>query len=163
VEIDPEVIALRDRFHVPADDHRFRVICADGVDYVAQAEGRPDILFLDGFDNRGLPLALSERAFYDSCRKRLGRAGLLVANLCDNSMAFTVLQHRIAGSFDGRVIGVPAEQYGNRIVFASCDPAFPPPWPVVKQAAADLSCRGSVDYMLKARRIEPALQRWIPR
>lgn len=91
VEIDPEVIALRDRFHVPADDHRFRVICADGVDFVAAAGGRPDILFLDGFDSGGLPEALSERAFYDNCRDRLGGAGLLVANLCDNSMAFAVL------------------------------------------------------------------------
>src|SRR5690606_15673673 len=32
VEIDPDVIALRDAFHVPPDDARFRVIAADGKD-----------------------------------------------------------------------------------------------------------------------------------
>ncbi|MBS49512.1 MAG: spermidine synthase [Sphingobium sp.] len=160
VEIDPEVIALRDHFHVPADDHRFRVLCGDGADYVAKAGGRPDVLFLDGFDSRGLPQALSERAFYDSCRARLGPAGLLVANLCDNATAFTILKRRIAGSFDGRAIAIPAEQRGNRIVFASADTAFPPSLESFRQAARRVIPRDVVDYATKARRIEPALRRW---
>ena len=63
VEIDPKVIALRDAFHVPPDDARFRIVCADGVDYVALAAGSPDVLLLDGFDARGLPDALSEPVF----------------------------------------------------------------------------------------------------
>lgn len=55
IEIDPEVIALRQQFHIPPDDHRFRVICADGADYLAASAGKPDILFIDGFDSKGLP------------------------------------------------------------------------------------------------------------
>ena len=35
VEINPDVIALRDQFHVPRDDERFRVVCADGAQYVS--------------------------------------------------------------------------------------------------------------------------------
>ncbi|WP_066768263.1 fused MFS/spermidine synthase [Sphingobium sp. CCH11-B1] len=160
VEIDPEVIALRDEFHVPADDHRFRVICADGVDYVARAGGRPDVLLLDGFDGRGLPRALSERAFYDNCRERLGSAGLLVANLCDNETAFAILNRRIAASFDGRAISIPAERRGNRIVFASADSAFPPSIETLRCAAHHLVSHEVVDYAAKARRIAPALERW---
>lgn len=163
VEIDPEVIALRDRFHVPADDHRFRVICADGVDYVANASGRPDVLFLDGFDSRGLPKALSERGFYDSCRARLGSEGLLVANLCDNDAGFALPKRRIAASFDGRAIAIPAERRGNRIVFACADAAFPPPTESLRRTVDDLPSHGAVDYAAKARRIEPELMRWAPR
>lgn len=111
----------------------------------------------------GLPHALSERAFYDSCRARLGPNGLLVANLCDNNAAFAVLQRRIAGSFDNRAIGVPAERRGNRVVFASADPAFPPSPETFRQAAKQSVAKDVVDYALKARRIEPALQRWIRR
>ena len=108
VEIDPAVIALREQFHIPPDNDRFRVICADGLDYILSAPGAPDILILDGFDSRGLPPALSERSFYDSCRDRLGRNGLLVANLCDNAMAFATLERRIGASFENRTIVVPA-------------------------------------------------------
>lgn len=160
VEIDPNVIALRDQFHVPADNHRFRVICADGVDYVAQADGKTDVLLLDGFDSRGLPQPLSERAFYDSCRERLGAEGLLVANLCDNATAFTVLKRRIAASFDGRAIAVPAERRGNRVVFASADAAFPPSPERIRRSARHLVPHEVVDYAVKARRIESELQRW---
>ncbi|MFP3747784.1 spermidine synthase, partial [Achromobacter sp. SIMBA_011] len=34
VEINPQVIALRDVFRIPHDDARFAVVCADGADYV---------------------------------------------------------------------------------------------------------------------------------
>ncbi len=159
VEIDPDVIALREHFHIPPDNDRFRVICADGVDYVTKATGNPDVLFLDGFDSRGLPQALSERAFYDNCRARLGSRGLLVANLCDNSNAFAVLVRRIATSFEGRAISVPAERRGNRVVFASADPEFPPSPKAIKEARGRLASECVVDYRAKARRIKAAMQR----
>jgi spermidine synthase len=57
VEINPQVIALRDQFHVPRDDERFRVICADGAKYVTDPfpDHRPDVLLIDGYDADGLP------------------------------------------------------------------------------------------------------------
>ena len=51
---------MREKFKIPPDDRRFRVICADGVDYLATAATQPDVLLIDGFDSRGLPQALSE-------------------------------------------------------------------------------------------------------
>lgn len=159
VEIDPDVIALREHFHIPPDNDRFRVICGDGVDYVTKAKGNPDVLFLDGFDSSGLPQALSERAFYDNCRARLGAKGLLVANLCDNSTAFAVLVRRIAVSFDGRAVSVPTERCGNRVVFASSDPAFPPSLKAINEARHWLASENVVDYQVKAMRIKAALHR----
>ena len=156
VEIDPAVIALREQFHIPSDNDRFRVICADGLDYILSAPGAPDILILDGFDSRGLPPALSEQSFYDSCRQRLGRSGLLVANLCDNAMAFATLVRRIGASFGNRTIVVPAENGGNRVVFASTDPGFPPARQTVRGHLPDTDV---VDYEAKARRVVRALAR----
>ncbi|WP_457550948.1 spermine/spermidine synthase domain-containing protein, partial [Burkholderia thailandensis] len=47
IEIDPDVIALRDRFRIPPDDARFTVLCADGADYVAAAgEASADVLIV---------------------------------------------------------------------------------------------------------------------
>lgn len=160
IEIDPQVIGLREQFDIPPDDHRFRVICTDGVDYVATAPESPDVLLIDGFDKTGLPPALSEQAFYDSCRARLGSHGLLVANLCDNARAFPTLVRRIAASFDGRAIAIPAEQRGNRVVFACADAAFPPTFDAVRLAAQNLPSRDPIDYSIKLRRIMPALRRW---
>ncbi len=161
VEIDPDVIALRHEFQIPPDDDRFRVICADGVDFLDAAGGTPDILLVDGFDSNGLPQALSEQAFYDSCRARLGAGGLLVANLCDTSRAFPTLVRRIAASFDGRAIAIRAERRGNRVVFASADHAFPPSRETLDKAARSLPSHEAVDYPAKARRIKPALRRWM--
>lgn len=55
VEINPQVIALRDRFYIPEDDHRFRVLCENGADYVAIAPETTDVLIVDGYDINGLP------------------------------------------------------------------------------------------------------------
>tara|TARA_B100000378_G_scaffold158898_1_gene127926 strand:- start:284 stop:736 length:453 start_codon:yes stop_codon:yes gene_type:complete len=136
------------------------VICADGADYLAATTGKPDILFIDGFDSEGLPPSLSQQAFYDNCRARLGPDGLLVANLCDNSLAFATLVRRIAASFDGRAIAIPAERRGNRVVFASPEASFPPSAELIDGAAQRLGLTDMVNYSIKARRIKPALHRW---
>ncbi|MFW2457731.1 PEP-CTERM sorting domain-containing protein, partial [Methyloversatilis discipulorum] len=49
-EISPAVIALRDRFHIPPDDDRLTVSCADGAEWVAAHDGVFDLLWVDGFD-----------------------------------------------------------------------------------------------------------------
>src|SRR6266702_7657353 len=36
IELNPDVIALREEFRIPADDERFRVICTDAAGYIAR-------------------------------------------------------------------------------------------------------------------------------
>jgi hypothetical protein len=67
VEINPDVIALREQFHIPTDDDRFRVICGDGADYVAETSDSPEALLVDGFDVLGQPPQLCSQQFYDDC------------------------------------------------------------------------------------------------
>lgn len=65
VEINPHIVALRDEFHIPADSGRFRVVLGDGAEFVRNPPRRFDVLLLDGYDQDGLPLALSSQRFYD--------------------------------------------------------------------------------------------------
>ncbi|SIT50659.1 Spermine/spermidine synthase family protein (fragment) [Paraburkholderia piptadeniae] len=80
VEINREVIALRERFHIPPDDGRLTVLCADGTHYVSSGEIRSDVLVLDGFVANGLPRELGSRGFYEACHRHLNEDGVLVAN-----------------------------------------------------------------------------------
>ena len=49
VEINPHVIALRERFQVPPDGPRFRVVQDDGAHFVATTHDRFDVLLIDAF------------------------------------------------------------------------------------------------------------------
>jgi len=116
VEINPMVIALREAFSIPEDNHRFRVICGDGADYVRHLADSPDVLLVDGFDRHGQPAQLSSQAFYDDCCRFLSRNGLLVVNLCgpEDQQAL----ERIRQTFEDRLLIVVPEDGENKIVFA---------------------------------------------
>ncbi len=126
VELSPAVIALREKFGVPGDDARFRVICADGADFVRDASLALDVLLVDGFDAGGQPPGLCTRAFYDDCRKALCGKGVLVVNLCADDADYDRHVGRISAAFAGRSVVVEAEDGDNKVVFASLDQGFPP-------------------------------------
>ncbi|MFP3557596.1 spermidine synthase [Paraburkholderia sp. SIMBA_049] len=124
VEINPDVLALRSLFQIPADDERFAVICADGAHYVDSSEHRPDVLLVDGFNAEGVPPQLCSTAFYTACRRQLPDNGLLVANLISSDSGFRRCVCSIRAVFDDAVVVVPAEDSPeNVIVFAWKAPA----------------------------------------
>src|SRR5260370_9908410 len=47
IEINPKGIALRDQFYIPADDDRFRCICADGPEVGSRTSLLTEVLLLD--------------------------------------------------------------------------------------------------------------------
>jgi spermidine synthase len=116
IEINPKVIALRDQFYIPADDDRFRVICADGADYVSRTSELTEVLLVDGFDIHGQPPRLCTQEFYDDCYRALASDGLLVVNLCGLEDERSI--ERIQRSFDDRVLVVMPEEGDNKVVFA---------------------------------------------
>lgn len=118
VELNPKVIALRDRFMVPPESERFRVLCADGAEYVSAGSESPDVLLVDGFDIDGQPPQLCSQDFYDSCYRTLRKDGLLVVNVCDHRHQQEVLT-RIKRSFGDRVVVVTPEPGENTIAFAT--------------------------------------------
>ncbi len=122
VEINPEVIALRDEFCVPPDDDRLRVIEGDGAWYARRGFTRPiDVLMVDGFASDGLPGPLCTQRFYEDCRRALSGNGVLVVNLHNGKPNFGLQAERIRRVF-GDSIEVGEDQIGNCIVFASPGP-----------------------------------------
>ncbi|MCR1343904.1 transferase, partial [Acidithiobacillus ferrooxidans] len=53
IEINPRVIALRDKFRIPPDGPKFKVICAEGAVYVRYRSKLVDVLLIDGFNHDG--------------------------------------------------------------------------------------------------------------
>jgi spermidine synthase len=118
-EINPEVVALRERFLLPADDERLAVRLVDGARFVRDAPVRYDALMVDGFDRHGLPRQLCSQRFYDDCADALQPAGVLVANLHANHAEQPVWLDRIQRSFGHEPLVVHDDDRSNCVVFAS--------------------------------------------
>ena len=123
VEINPHVIALRDRFRIPKDDHRFRILCEDGTRFVAETSWKFDVLLVDAFGIDHLPPELCTQRFYEDCYQALTGSGLMVVNLCEENN-HTILT-RIRNSFRNQIL-TSSDADGNTVVFASKGEL---PWP----------------------------------
>jgi spermidine synthase len=118
-EINPHVIALRDEFCVPPDDHRLQVLLADGAQFVRSATPGVDVLLVDGFSSQGQPARLCSQRFYDDCAGLLQPEGVLVVNLHAGHRHHDAHLARIERSFDGAALVVDGGDLSNNIVFAS--------------------------------------------
>ncbi len=122
VEINPHVIALRDRFQVPPDSNRFRVVQADGVDHARDSltSGvRHDIILLDAFHFDGAQESISSRAFFKACRSLLSPRGVLVVNLDGDPVQCQPVLVRLSAAFNGAVWSVLVDATSNRIAFCA--------------------------------------------
>ncbi len=127
VEINPHVIAFRDRFKVPPDGPRFRVLQADGAVYVqarAQAQGelgrlRHDVILVDAFHFDGAPAGIVSRRFFQACRSLLAPRGVLVMNLESDPEQCQPVLAQMGHAFDGAVWSVLTDASSNRVAFAA--------------------------------------------
>jgi len=117
VENNAGVIALRREFRIPDDDDRLQVFHDDGARFLRARPARYDLLLVDGYDENGIPEALSTQAFYDDCRAALAPGGAMAGNLyCADHDRHVA---RLRGSFgDARVLMLEERKMSNRIVFA---------------------------------------------
>jgi len=157
VEINPDVIALRNEFAIPADDARFKIVLGDGAVFVKEQTEPCDVLMVDGFDAAGLPDELCSQAFYDDCFAALSDDGIMVANLWGSSGLYQAMVARIETSFDDTPLVVSADDSPNKIVLAAKnrESAFSPAR--IKQHIHALSQSHPLNFQAKSRKLIAAL------
>lgn len=149
VEINPQVIALRDTFRVPSDDARFHIHLDDGALFLRRHRRRYDVLLVDGYDETGIPAALASQRFYNDCHAALAAGGVLVVNLfCADADRHL---KRIRKRFGAGMVSVPQPNVTNEVVFAWV------PGPRNKQIDNALSKQAQADLAGELARLDLAL------
>lgn len=138
LEVDRDVIALRDKFLIPPDDERFSILHADAVDYLAAPHDKADVILHDGYCADGLAPTLGTQSFYRACHQALDADGVLVSNLWSDSAQLLALMRRLHAVFDDRLWWCGAGGDVNRIVFSIKGDAPAPALLARRAAQSDL-------------------------
>lgn len=159
LEIAPQVVTMaRQFFKVPRDDHRFRVIVADGAAWVAEsaASGSTtyDAILVDGFDPKGGTGSLEEVSFYTQCRGLLSPQGLLVANFLGRHRGFASRISRLKTVFEGRALVLPSCDSGNAIGFGVVGEPIDLPFATLRERAQALRQGTHLDLRPTLTRLE---------
>ncbi|HEX5803685.1 MAG TPA: fused MFS/spermidine synthase [Azospira sp.] len=154
VEIDPDVIAFRDEFLVPADDARFKVVCADAADFIRAGRQRFDAILVDVFDRSGFAGSVSAPGFYAAASQRLSPGGVLVANLAGAQGERVAHLAMIHQTFGDAMLAVPVADEDNAVVFAFRNRDFQPRWPLLGSQAKSMRGRYEIDFPYIASRME---------
>jgi len=157
VEINPDVITLRNEFAIPADDTRFKVLLGDGAAFVTDAAKQFDVLIVDGFDAGGVPVQLSSQQFYDDCFASLADNGIMVVNLWGSHSHYDEYLARIHNSFANRLVIVDAEDSFNKIVLAVKNVEFPPALSTIRRHAKLLCLSHPLNFQAKSNKLIRAL------
>ena len=157
VEINHDVIALRNEFAIPADDTRFKVLLGDGAEFVTGTAGQFDVLIVDGFDTDGLPDQLCSQQFYDGCFASLSDNGIMVVNLWGGYPHYGEYLARIHNSFSNRLVIVDAEDSVNKIVLAVKNVEFPPASSTIWHHAKLLCLSHPLNFQAKSNKLIRAL------
>lgn len=152
VEIDPEVIAVREQFFMPPESDRFEIVCNDGAEFVRQDTRGCDVLLVDGFDKDGQPAQLCSSEFYRDCHSRLNLGGILVINLCDDHWKHGSILARIREHFEC-TIDLPMKIGMNRIIFAFRDGRLPLDQAALLEVARNLDRAHPLSFSILANEI----------
>ncbi len=118
MEIDADVIALREQFMIPANDDRLQIIHADAVTYLKHNAMQVDVILLDGFDINGLVEELNTSSFYAACDQALNPHGILVANMWGKRKQLVSLLTELRAQFKQRVWWCRSLDSYNLLVFS---------------------------------------------
>jgi spermidine synthase len=158
VELNEHVLSLRNEFHVPADDARFRVVHTDGAAYVAQLPACKDVVLADACDRSGIAPELDSSEFYHNVFRCLVPGGIFVANLCGGPDSRNAHFLRIRQVFGEQWLALPVRPDGSIIVFAFKDKG-PAALAELTAAAPGLEREFGLDFPNYLKRIVRAWQR----
>lgn len=160
--MNPDVIAFREEFGIPRDENRFRVICADGADYVERLGLSQDVILADACDRGGIAPELDAIEFYQAARRCLFGGGVFVANMCGDPDDWAKHIAKIRTVFGDDIVTLQVRPDGNVIVFAFKERLPAIDWEQLEATAADLKRRFGLDFPRYVRRIaiDWRLRRW---
>ncbi len=164
VEPNPDVIALREEFLIPADDDRFKVIQADGASYVAQPSSCQDVILADACDRAGIAPELDAVEFYNNARRSLAPGGIFVINVCGETHSRNAHLLKIRNAFEDEFLTLQVRPNGNIIVIAFKEPREEVRREQADCAVSDLKTRFRLDFPKFQQLIELGREqrRWRP-
>lgn len=159
VEVNRDVIALRNEFGIPADNHRFRVVRADGADYLSVPTPRIDVILADACDRKGTAADLDAVKFYRKARSRLSSAGVFVVNVCGDKESTAAQFAKLRDAFDDELLTLQVQKDSNVIVFGfkGRRPEVSRAWMEAK--AGDLQRQFQLDFPKYARNMSRSAAR----
>jgi spermidine synthase len=152
VELNEHVLSLREEFHVPADDARFRVIHTDAATYVAQSSPCQDIVLADACNRAGIAPELDNCEFYSNAFGCLAPEGIFVANLCGSPESLNAHFLKIRETFGEQWLALPVRPDGNIVVFAFRGEP-PTSFTTLEAVAPDLKRQFGLDFPRYVQRI----------
>ena len=154
IELDPDVIALRDTFLLPEDGPRLQVLNVDGAEYLEQAEKGIDVLLVDAFDKTGFAPSLANREFFENAFAKLAGNGILVINLAGEKDTYAGLIGEAMHVFDDQVIVISVPEDGNHILYAFKERYFEPRWRWLNNYAKELRAKFGLDFPAFVQKME---------
>ena len=154
VEVDPDVIALRDIFLLPPDGPLLQIVHADGAGYLDQSEKGIDVLLVNAFDKSGFAPNLANREFFASAFARLSGTGVMVVNLAGEKESYAGLIGEAMQVFDDQVIVIAVREDGNQVLYAFKERYFEPRWRSLHNYAKELRARLGLDFPAFAHQME---------
>jgi spermidine synthase len=118
VEINGEVIAMRDKFFVPQNDDRFSVVHDDGANFIERLEESVDVMLVDAFDADGIAPSLADSNFFPRAAKQLTPKGIFVMNLLGEGGGYVENIRAIRTAFKRNILLVPVMSGENVLLFA---------------------------------------------
>ena len=154
VELNPDVIALRDAFSVPPDDARLQILEADGAEFIETTEKGIDVLLVDAFDKTGFAPSLANRQFFENAYEKLAGNGILVINLAGEKETYAGLIGEAMHVFDDQVIVISVPEDGNHMLYAFKEYCFEPRWRWLHNYAKELRAKFGLDFPAFVQKME---------
>jgi len=154
IELDPDVIALRDTFLLPEDGPRLQVLNVDGAEYLEQTEKGIDVLLVDAFDKTGFAPSLANGEFFENAFGKLAGNGVLVINLAGEKDTYAGLIGEAMHVFDDQVIVISVPEDGNHILYAFKERYFEPRWRWLHNYAKELRAKFGLDFPAFVQKME---------
>lgn len=154
VELNPEVIAFRETFFLPADNERLNILCGDGAEFVASVDKGLDVLLVDAFDKTGFAPSLANREFFENAYAKLSGNGILVINLAGDKDSYAGLIGEVMHVFDDQVIVISVPDDGNHVLYAFKERYFEPRWRWLHNYAKELRAKFGLDFPAFVQKME---------